>query len=51
VGGAHEQPCLRACPEALIGEDRIVRTDLTGGNAQVVSTGADTPEGAFGGPE
>jgi DNA-binding beta-propeller fold protein YncE len=31
--------------------DRIVRTDLQGGNAQVVSTGADTPEGHFGGPE
>ncbi len=33
------------------GHDRIFRTDLTGGNAQVVSTGADTPEGHFGGPE
>jgi tripartite motif-containing protein 71 len=31
--------------------DRIVRTDLQGGNAVVVSTGADTPEGHFGGPE
>ncbi len=31
--------------------DRIVRTDLQGGNATVVSTGADTPEGHFGGPE
>ena len=31
--------------------DRIVRTDLLGGNAQVVSTGADTPEGHLGGPE
>jgi DNA-binding beta-propeller fold protein YncE len=31
--------------------NRIVRTDLNGGNASVVSTGSDTPEGGFGGPE
>jgi DNA-binding beta-propeller fold protein YncE len=33
------------------GHNRIVRTDLNGGNASVVSTGSDTPEGGFGGPE
>ena len=31
--------------------DRIVRTDLPGRERGDVSTGADTPEGHFGGPE
>ena len=35
----------------MIGGFSIDRTDLQGGNAVTVSTGTDTPEGHFGGPE